>query len=117
MDISTNIQNYLFNFRVCSLIIHNGRLLCHKTHSDNYYAIPGGRVKTGEDTKKAIIREIKEELGKDIHIQYLSGVVENFFNLKGNKFHELLFIYNCEFENNFAFCSEIRTFAAEFQGG
>lgn len=97
MDISTNIGNYIFNFRVCALIVHDSKLLCHKADADVYYATPGGRVMTGESTKDAIVREIKEELGKDIEVQRLMAVVENFFEHSGKQYHELLFTYKCEF--------------------
>ena len=99
MDISTNIGDYIFNFRVCALIIHEGKLLCHKCSKDIYYATPGGRVMAGESTENAIVREFKEELGKDIQVQSLFAVVENFFQFSGKNYHEIMFAYKCDFED------------------
>lgn len=99
MDISTNIGNSVFNFRVCALIIHDNKLLCHKCDKDVYYATPGGRVMTGEPSEHAIIREMKEELNKEIISEGLLAIIENFFTANGKPYHEILFAYKCEFED------------------
>lgn len=97
MDLSIDIEKYRLNIRAGAIIIHNNKLLAHKNKKENYYAIIGGRVKIGEDSESTIKREIKEELGKDIEIIEDIAIVENFFNHRNSRYHEILFIYKVEF--------------------
>ncbi len=53
----------------------------------------GGRVKSGEATTETIKREIFEKLGKEIEILGLFAVVENFFNMKENDYHEIMLVF------------------------
>lgn len=98
-DISINIGNHKFNFRVSAIIIHNGKILFHKTPGVEHYALIGGRVKEGETTRKALKREIKEELGKEIEILEPLSFTENFFEMKNSEYHEILVAYRAEFIN------------------
>ena len=53
------------NHRVSAIIFNQDKLLLiyRLKTGQEYYALPGGGVETGELPKEAIIREIKEELG------------------------------------------------------
>lgn len=62
-DISYVIGNSKFNYRVCGIMIHGGRILAMHDERSPYYYLPGGRVKMGETAERAIVREVKEELG------------------------------------------------------
>lgn len=62
MDISFGIENQKFNYRVCAIIIENGRILAMKDEGSPYYYLPGGRVKIGETAEEALLRECEEEL-------------------------------------------------------
>ncbi len=62
MDISFGIENQKFNYRVCAIIIENGRILAMKDEGSLYYYLPGGRVKIGETAEEALLRECGEEL-------------------------------------------------------
>jgi hypothetical protein len=42
---------------------------------------------------------MKEELGKEIEIKGYISTVENFFEMKGSKYHEIYFLYEIEFAN------------------
>ena len=57
----------------------------------------GGRVEIGENSEHTIKREVQEELGKEIEITGYVSTVENFFEMKGAKYHEIMFIYKAEF--------------------
>ena len=46
-----------------------------------------------EDTKKAILREIEEELGIKVKIDRLVAITESFFDIKRSTYHELAFNY------------------------
>ncbi len=86
-------DGYLFNFRVAGLLFHDGRVLIHRTLRDDYFAFPGGRVESGEDTAQTVVREFQEEIGLDVEVVRLLWVNENFFSHEGYRFHELGFYY------------------------
>lgn len=62
MDISFKNGNEKFNYRVCAVIINEGRILAMKDGRSPYYYLPGGRVKIGETAEYALLRECEEEL-------------------------------------------------------
>lgn len=97
MDITIDIEDYKLNIRAAGIIIHNGKILAHKNVNNNHYALVGGRVAIGEDSALTVKREIKEELGKDVEITGYVATIENFFEMKDSKYHEILFIYKAEF--------------------
>lgn len=82
-----------FNFRVAGLIFHNDRLLIHRLKSDDFYALPGGRVEMMENTERTIIREMKEELNVRARVERLLWIGEQFFSLSDERFHEICYYY------------------------
>lgn len=99
MDITINVEDYKLNVRAAGLIIHNNKVLTHRNVNEKHYALIGGRVQIGEDSETTIKREIMEELGKEIEITGYISTIENFFELKGEKYHEIMFAYKAEFVN------------------
>ena len=63
MDISFVSGNEKFNYRVCAMIIYEGKILAMHDDRSPYYYLPGGRVAIGETAENAVIREVQEELG------------------------------------------------------
>ena len=61
MDISFKSGNEKFNYRVCAMMISNGKILAMHDERSPYYYLPGGRVAIGETAEAAVVRE--EELG------------------------------------------------------
>ena len=99
MDITIEVQDYVLNVRAAVVIVHNDRILVHKDINSDHYALMGGRVELGEDSITTIKREIKEEIGKEIEIIGYISTVENFFIMKGKKYHEIEFVYLAEFKD------------------
>ena len=99
MDITIDVGNYKLNVRAAGVIIHNGIVLAHKNMNSNHYALIGGRVEIGENSADTVKREIKEELGKEVEITGYVATIENFFEMKGSKYHEIMFIHKIEFVN------------------
>ena len=97
MDITIDIENYKLNVRAAGIIIHNNKVLLHRNINENHYALIGGRVEIGENSADTVKREIKEELGKDVEITGYVATIENFFNVDGLKYHEILFVHKVEF--------------------
>ncbi len=63
MDISYKTESGTFNYRVCAMIISDGKILAMHDERSPYFYLPGGRVKMGETSENAVIREVREELG------------------------------------------------------
>lgn len=99
MDIIIDVEGYKLNIRAACAIIHNNKILLHKNINSDHYAIVGGRVEIGEDSANTVIREIKEEIGKDIEITGYIATIENFFKMNGKEYHEILFVHKAEFTN------------------
>ncbi|MBR1987593.1 MAG: NUDIX domain-containing protein [Clostridia bacterium] len=93
MDVSIKTENEKFKFRVCGLIVKDNKVLGVNICDNGFFCCPGGHVHLGEDTKTAIAREMKEEVGIDCGEEKLLAVVENFFGGEGKVFHELGFYY------------------------
>lgn len=95
MDITFRTDGGIFNYRVCALIIHNGKLLAMKNRKTPYYFLPGGRVKLHEEANNAILRELKEELGITAKIIRPLWLNQGFFteDITADQFHELCIYY------------------------
>lgn len=99
MDLTIEVEDYKLNVRAAGIIIHNNKVLTHRNLNSNHYTFIGGRVEIGEDSATTVKREIEEELEKEAEIIEHGGVIENFFEMKGAKYHEMLFIHRAEFVN------------------
>ena len=95
MDLTFKIgDKEKFNVRSAAVIRYKDNYLISKREDKDYYSTPGGRINFGEDSKCAILRELKEELNWNITDAKLVRIIENFFTFKdGVFFHEYLFIY------------------------
>ena len=64
----------------------------------DYFCRPlGGGVEFGEQSRDAMLREIREETGAEVENLRLLGVLENVFTYEGERGHELVFVYDAEF--------------------
>jgi len=99
MDLTINIEDYKLNVRAAGIIIHNNKILTHRNVNDDHYALIGGRIQVGEDSETTLKREIMEEMGKEINITGYASTIENFFEIHGEKYHEIMFVYMAEFLN------------------
>jgi ADP-ribose pyrophosphatase YjhB (NUDIX family) len=99
MDLTIDVEDYKLNIRAAGIIIHNGKFLVHRNVNSDHYALIGGRVAIGEDSATTVIREIKEEMGKDAEIIGYVSTIENFFEMKGSKYNEIMFVHRVEFKD------------------
>jgi 8-oxo-dGTP pyrophosphatase MutT (NUDIX family) len=93
--ISFPIGKARFNYRTAAVIIHDGYVLLHRAVSDDFWALPGGRVEMLESSEAALARELGEELGPTLHARVGRPlwIVENFFAFQGASHHELGMYY------------------------
>lgn len=92
-DIRIKNGNKRFKFRVGGIVENKGKYLIVKMNENQFYCFPGGHVELFEDTKTAVVRELKEELYFDINVGNLVAINENFYSLREDDFHELCFYY------------------------
>ena len=95
MDLTFKTEAGIFNYRVCAVILHDGKILATKDQNSPYYYLPGGRVKLHEPAEKAIVREVKEELNVEPKIIRPLWLNQGFFteDVTGARFHELCLYY------------------------
>ena len=91
MDISFVSGNDKFNYRVCAMIVSDGKILAMHDDRSPYYYLPGGRVAIGETAEDAIIREVQEELGVILKIVRPLWLNQAFFteDVDNLNYHEL----------------------------
>ncbi|PEB52208.1 DNA mismatch repair protein MutT [Bacillus pseudomycoides] len=65
-----------FHHIVRGIIIKNEKLLI-ANYIGHHYFLPGGHVELGESAEKALIRELKEEIGLNCIVKRFLGVIEN----------------------------------------
>lgn len=99
MDIKIINETERFSLRVRGLIKLDDKYLIIRTGED-YFFLPGGHVEIGENTKIALIREIKEEVGIDVNIKNIFCIHEQFYQNKNMNWHENVFYYIVEPTNN-----------------
>ena len=99
MDITIDVDDYKLNVRAAGVMIHNDKILVHRNVNSDHYALIGGRVEIGENSADTVKREIKEELGKDVEITGYISTIENFFEIKSSKYHEIMFVHKIEITN------------------
>ncbi len=97
--ISYDFENGRFNLRAVAAIIRDGSVLVHRAETDDFWALPGGRVEPFEPTEETLRREMLEEMGCAVRVERLVWIVENFFQYAGKPHHEIAFYYLASLES------------------
>jgi 8-oxo-dGTP pyrophosphatase MutT (NUDIX family) len=106
-----------FRVRAAGVAIRDGRVLLNGWDGFRHLALPGGGVELHESSDAALVREMREELGVDVRVGRLLWVVESFFALNGERFHEVGFYWEMTFPET-AVCVRRTAFEAlESDGG
>lgn len=102
-DLSLMIDDVKLNIRVGAILEYNDKILVEKNKTVDFGVITGGRIRTLENGKEALIREIKEELNVDLSKEEfkLISLIENFFNFNNKTYHELYFVYKVKLSDNY----------------
>ena len=90
-DISYIAGGSKFNYRVCAVLLQEGKILAMHDERSPYYYLPGGRVKLGEKAEQAILREMEEELHITPRILRPLWLNQGFFteDVDALRYHEL----------------------------
>lgn len=82
-----------FTYRVAAIILYEDNiLLVQNKEYDCYYTV-GGKVKFGESTEEAVLREVMEETQCKYEIERLAFIQERFFCMGNSEHHEVIFYY------------------------
>ena len=68
-DLSIMIDDAKLNVRVGAILRYKGKILVEKNTSVDFGVVPGGRIKTMESTRDALIREVREETVRKFFLQ------------------------------------------------
>jgi 8-oxo-dGTP pyrophosphatase MutT (NUDIX family) len=78
-----------------------GRILVNEAHDQfkgqSYCRPLGGGIEFGEPSERAVVREIREELGAEITNLRFIGTLENIFIHVGRPGHEIIQVYDGDF--------------------
>ena len=101
MDVSFKTNEGKFNYRVCAVMINNGRILAMHDERSPYYYLPGGRVEMGETAEHAVVREVQEELNITPKIIRPLWLNQAFFteDVDGQNYHELCVYFLVDISN------------------
>ena len=72
-------EDGLINLRVGAIIMKNGKILMVGTDRADYRYSVGGRIKFGETSEEAVVREVFEETGVKMDVDRLGFIHENYF--------------------------------------
>jgi ADP-ribose pyrophosphatase YjhB (NUDIX family) len=79
-----------FCCRAAAVILDNGRVLLQEDMlGQPFWILPGGRMEHGEPGAECIAREMREELQEEVRVERLLWFVENFFEHRGMRWHEV----------------------------
>lgn len=99
-DLTVQVGDFTFNHRAAGILIQEAAILLEYYEKEDYWVLPGGRVKVGEDSKIGVEREWLEELGLEVNGTRLIALIESFFvnHRTGSQrhFHEISMYYQLE---------------------
>ena len=93
-------ENTICNFRAAGVLLKGNKILLQREKGRTEYALPGGQVKIGETSEKALIRRYKEESGADILCDRLIWIEELFWKYGEKNAHGIAFYYLISLKND-----------------
>ena len=79
-DMTVPCDEGVINIRVGAIIMKGNKILMvgNKARSEYLYSV-GGRIKFGETSEEAVVREVFEETGVKLEVERLGFIHENYF--------------------------------------
>lgn len=78
-DLCIECGGGVVNIRVGASILKDGKFLMAGNPNSDYLYSVGGRIQFGETAEQAVVREVREETRRDMEIDRLGFVTEDFF--------------------------------------
>ena len=73
-DLSGSSNSTQFRIAVSALIFEEGNVLLALRRDINWWNLPGGGMEVGETVEEAVCREVLEETGLHVEVEFLVGV-------------------------------------------
>ena len=100
-DINFRIDKYIVNLRAVAIIVNEKKVLFQKRKQDEFWALPGGKIRVGETGEETIVRELYEEIGvNNCTVERMQSVSEYFFDFGEDKYHQYIFAYVVKVNDN-----------------
>ena len=98
VDITVPCGDGIVNGRVGAIRLKDGKFLMAGNRRFDYLYSVGGRIQFGETAQEAVIREVREETGRELELDRLGFVHESFFQAdfgahRGKLFYEIAFYF------------------------
>ncbi len=105
-DMCVSCGNGMINIRVGAIILKGDRFLMVRNDLMDYYYSVGGRIKFGETSEEAVVREVQEETGVRLKVDHLGFIEENYFiadvpSKLGKEIYEIGYYYYMEVPDDF----------------
>lgn len=105
-DMTVPCEDGLINLRVGAIILKNSKILMVGNDRSEYLYSVGGRIKFGETSEEAILREVYEETGTKMEVDRLGLIHENYFwgdaeSNHGKLIYEVSYFYYMRVPENF----------------
>ncbi|GMA19325.1 NUDIX domain-containing protein [Arsenicicoccus piscis] len=85
---------------VVRAVLRNGpRILLAQMKGYDFWFLPGGHVEVGESAPDALHRELRDELGIEVHVDQLIAVSENRYVLDDEERHEVNLVFLARVES------------------
>jgi len=94
------VDNISFAYHAAALITHGQQILLRRSSQEDFWSPPGGIVKIGEDSEKALQRQLANEIHQEIITERLKWIVENLSENQGRQFHRIGFYYQAQLSPN-----------------
>jgi 8-oxo-dGTP pyrophosphatase MutT (NUDIX family) len=98
-DLFFKTDDFVFSYRLAGILVHNQKVLLHRTYNEIGYAFPGGHAAYPETNEQTLMREFKEEISANVRIKDLKWVGEIFFPFQGKPCHQICLFYLVELED------------------
>ncbi len=92
-EVRFKTEEYNYYNRAACVLKKGDKYLIMNVDNSDYFHIPGGHIEIGEDSLKALKREIKEELNYEINNTKVFCIQENFYKKKNKMHHGIEFYY------------------------
>jgi 8-oxo-dGTP pyrophosphatase MutT (NUDIX family) len=107
----------ILNFSGAIITNDKGEVLLQKrSDKEDIWGLPGGAMEVGESIEETAIRELKEETGLDIQVDYLIGVYSKYFTEypNGDKAQSICYLFKGNVVNGVLSCDNEETFDLRF---
>jgi 8-oxo-dGTP pyrophosphatase MutT (NUDIX family) len=92
-----------FQMRAAGIATRDGRVLLQNVRGNTTSTIPGGRIDQHESSVDTVVREMREEFGREIDVGPLVFMIEAFFPEKQQLFHEISLFYSVAVPDDFPY--------------